>query len=240
VTESEERQRFEEWARGEKFIMRLFAGGDFSSSLTQGALLGWQARAALDKENETEWQKHIRTSGCAAEKCPHGVPIYCGFDCDVCKDAEAQPAEQKSCACVCHKVGLFGLMCCPCSTRHLDELVNGKTETSVPQPPAEQKAETCTCGHERSAHPENNRIGDGHCINCRCNKFAAPTGETAQYGKNMERLLWFASLRAGQPSETSGMPLITAGIAAHSHGSQSFGENSMFRQVRRFYSESSL
>lgn len=41
----------------------------------------------------------------------------------------------RKCGCICHQVGLFGLMCCQCSrdaiVRALDELANGKTSMPV-------------------------------------------------------------------------------------------------------------
>jgi len=34
-------------------------------------------------------------------------------------------------------------------------------------------AATCKCGHPKYAHPTKNRVGDGYCIDCRCNEFVA-------------------------------------------------------------------
>ena len=31
--------------------------------------------------------------------------------------------------------------------------------------------ELCKCGHPKMDHPEDNRVGDGFCINCRCNYY---------------------------------------------------------------------
>lgn len=39
----------------------------------------------------------------------------------------------------------------------------------------EARAAKCECGHAKSAHPTNNRVGDGFCTNCRCNEFKEAT-----------------------------------------------------------------
>src|SRR6185312_3427125 len=48
-----------------------------------------------------------------------------------------QESKTTQCECVCHKVGLLGLMCCPCSAKEIDELVNGKrTRPVAPSEPS--------------------------------------------------------------------------------------------------------
>jgi hypothetical protein len=58
-------------------------------------------------------------------------------------NAPAQPVGNSSrsvagaingCGCACHRVGIFGLMCCPCTKKDLDELVNGKRTEPVSPP----------------------------------------------------------------------------------------------------------
>lgn len=44
---------------------------------------------------------------------------------------------------------------------------------------SDKSEEKCQCGHARHSHPEQNRVGDGYCINCRCNEFhAAHAGDS--------------------------------------------------------------
>lgn len=45
--------------------------------------------------------------------------------------ASPLPGREPPCGCVCHNVGLFGLLCCPCTRKALDELVNGKPSMPV-------------------------------------------------------------------------------------------------------------